>query len=122
MEEKEIRAESIRFQDVTFRSSKELRDRLCTMQLERSTEKDPVGFAPEVCEARTMEYLKSHPYISGKIYRGLCRCGKTKAAADLKRMMCEGKLVREYVGNSWLYKKAVPEAAGMDEIILEADV
>lgn len=44
MEEKEIRAESIRFQDVTFRSSKELCHRLCAMQLERSPEKAPVGF------------------------------------------------------------------------------
>lgn len=104
MEEKEIRSESIRFHDVTFRSSKELRDRLRTMQLERSPEKDPVGFTPEVCEARTLEYLKTHPYISGKIYRSLCRCGKTKAAADLKRMMKEGKLERTFVGNTYLFR------------------
>lgn len=110
MEEKEIRAESIRFQDVTFRSSKELRDRLCTIQLERSPEKDPVGFTPEMCEQRTMEYLKTHPYITGKVYRGLCRCGKTKAATDLKRMMQAGKLVRIFVGNAYLFRVPVDEA------------
>jgi len=110
MEEKEIRAESIRFQDVTFRSSKELRDRLCTIQLERSPEKDPVGFTPEMCEQRTMEYLKTHPYITGKVYRGLCRCGKTKAATDLKRMMQAGKLVRTFVGNAYLFRVPVDEA------------
>ncbi len=104
MEEKEIRAESIRFQDVTFRSSKELCHRLCAMQLERSPEKKPVGFTQEVCEQRTMEYLKTHPYITGKVYRGLCRCGKTKAAADLKKMMQEGKLVRTFVGNAYLFR------------------
>ena len=104
MEEKEIRAESIRFQDVTFRSSKELCHRLCAMQLERSPEKAPVGFTQEVCEQRTMEYLKTHPYITGKVYRGLCRCGKTKAAADLKKMMLEGKLVRTFVGNAYLFR------------------
>ena len=48
MEEKEMRVESIRFQDVKFRSSKELRDCLRTIQLERSLEKYPVGFIPEV--------------------------------------------------------------------------
>ena len=98
------RPESIRFQDVTFRSSKELCHRLCAMQLERSPEKAPVGFTQEVCEQRTMEYLKTHPYITGKVYRGLCRCGKTKAAADLKKMMLEGKLVRTFVGNAYLFR------------------
>ncbi|MBP3516830.1 MAG: DNA-binding protein [Parabacteroides sp.] len=109
LEEKEIRAESIRFQDVTFRSAKELRDRLRTMQLERSSEKAPVGFTPEVCEQRTLEYLKTHPYITGKEYRNLCRCGKTKAAADLKKMMLEGKLVRTFVGNAYLFRLPVDE-------------
>ncbi|WP_298547153.1 hypothetical protein [uncultured Parabacteroides sp.] len=33
----------------------------------------------------------------------LCRCGKTKAAADLKRMMQAGKLVRTFVGNAYLF-------------------
>ncbi len=110
MEEMEIRAESIHFQDVTFRSSKELRDRLRTIHLERSPEKAPVGFTPEACEQRTMEYLKTHPYITGKVYRGLCRCGKTKAAADLKRMMQEGKLARTFVGNAYLFRLPVDGA------------
>ncbi|WP_279134803.1 hypothetical protein [Parabacteroides johnsonii] len=66
--------------------------------------KKTVGFTQEVCEQRTMEYLKTHPYITGKVYRGLCRCGKTKAAADLKKMMQEGKLVRTFVGNAYLFR------------------
>lgn len=110
MDKKEIRAESVHFQDVTFRSATELRDRLRAMPLERSQQSERIGFSPEECEARTMEYLKTHQYISGKIYRGLCRCGKTKAAADLKRMTAEGKLVRKYIGNAFLFQPVPPEA------------
>lgn len=110
LDKKEIRAESVHFHDVTFRSATELRDRLRTMPLERSQQSERAGFSSEECEARTMEYLKTHPYISGKIYRGLCRCGKTKAAADLKRMTAEGKLERTFVGNAYLFQPIPAEA------------
>lgn len=103
MDKKEIRAESVFFQDVTFRSSAKLRDRLKSLMLYRQDEEEVTGFTPEECEARTMKYLETHPYISGKIYRSLCRCGKTKAAADLKRMRMEGKLAIRHIGNSYLY-------------------
>ncbi|SEF98367.1 MULTISPECIES: HU family DNA-binding protein [Parabacteroides] len=103
MDKKEIRAESVHFRDVTFRSSSKLRDRLKAMPVVRSEEKEREMYTPEQCEAFTMEYLKTHPYISGKIYRSLCHCGKTKAAADLKRMMKEGKLRKESVGSTFLY-------------------
>lgn len=105
MDKKEIRAESVHFRDVTFRSSKKLRDRLKAMHLYRVEEEEkPLGFTAEECEARTLEYLQNRQYISGKTYRSLCLCGKTKAAADLKRMMKEGKLIRKYIGNSYLYQ------------------
>lgn len=109
MDKKEIRSESVFFQDVTFRSSSKLRDRLQAMMLYRSGEEEVIGFTPEECEARTMKYLETHPYISGKIYRSLCRCGKTKAAADLKRMRQEGKLMLRRIGNSYLYQLAKAE-------------
>lgn len=103
MDKKEIRAESVFFQDVTFRSSAKLRDRLKSLMLYRQDEEEVTGFTPEECEARTMKYLETHPYISGKTYRSLCHCGKTKAAADLKQMRMDGKLAIKRIGNSYLY-------------------
>lgn len=104
MNKKEIRAESIHFKDVTFRSSRKLRDRLNGIPLVRFEEKEVEGFTPEECEQRVLGYLSEHTYISGKVYRALCRCGKTKASTDLKRMLQEGKLERRRVGTSLLYK------------------
>ena len=108
-DKKEIRAESIHFQDVTFRSSRQLRDRLQEMPLMRSSEEERAVLSFEECEERTMKYLETHQYISGKIYRSLCRCGKTKAAGDLKRMANAGKLVRKYIGNAYLFQPVKPE-------------
>ena len=52
MEKNEIRAESIHFKDVKFRSSKELRDRLKTMPVFRDeyTVSDPAYPSAKECE------------------------------------------------------------------------
>lgn len=103
MNEKEIRAESVHFRDVTFRSSSVLRNRLKTIPVVRCEKKEKEGYTSLQCEELAMAYLQTHPYISSKTYCSLCHCGKTKASADLKRMTAEGKLKRECVGNTFLF-------------------
>ena len=97
MEKNEIRAESIHFKDVKFRSSKELRDRLKTM--------------PE-CEQEVFRYLETNPFIHQKKYMSLCGCSRSKASLDLRRMVEEGKLRWEKLGTSHLYYKVEEPASG----------
>lgn len=107
MDKKEIRSESVQFRDVKFRSSKELRERLCTMPVFRSenVESDKKYFSPEECERRLMAYLDNHPSITRTEYMSLCRCKKTKAATDLKRFTEEGKLDFKVIPPVRLYYK-----------------
>ena len=65
MEKNEIRAESIHFKDVKFRSSKELRDRLKTMPVFRDeyTVSDPAYPSAKECEQEVFRYLETNPFI-----------------------------------------------------------
>ena len=60
MEKNEIRAESIHFKDVKFRSSKELRDRLKTMPVFRDeyTVSDPAYPSAKECEQEVYVALR----------------------------------------------------------------
>jgi len=105
MDKKEIRSESITFKDVTFRSSSALRKRLQSLQLTRVDCIENAGFREEECETRTMKYLETHDYITGRDYSILCKCGSTKASIDLRKMKDAGKLTRTRLGSLYLYKK-----------------
>ncbi len=105
MDKKEIRSESITFKDVTFRSSSALRKRLRTMHLTRVNSTESTCPAPEECEAKAMQYLETHDYITGRDYRFLCGCSKSKAASDLRKMENDSKLTRTRFGTLFLYKK-----------------
>ncbi len=103
LEDKKVRAESIRFRDVHFRSSGKLRERLRTMSLRRVDEETSSGLTDTEREERTLAYLQEHPHITGKEYASLNECGRNKASVDLRRMVEEGKLRRERFGGMWLY-------------------
>lgn len=114
MEKNEIRAESIHFKDVKFRSSKELRDRLKTMPVFRDeyTISDPAYPSAKECEQEVFRYLETNPFIHQKKYMSLCGCSRSKASLDLRRMVEEGKLRWEKLGTSHLYYKVEEPASG----------
>ena len=64
MEKNEIRAESIHFKDVKFRSSKELRDRLKTMPVFRDeyTVSDPAYPSAKECEQEVFPLSGDEPF------------------------------------------------------------
>lgn len=103
LEDKKVRAESIRFRDVHFRSSGKLRERLQSMSLRRVDEEKPSDLTDAEREERTLAYLQTHPYITGRVYASINECGRNKASVDLRRMVEEGKLRRERFGRTWLY-------------------
>jgi len=83
MEKNEIRAESIHFKDVKFRSSKELRDRLKTMPVFRDeyTISDPAYPSAKECEQEVFRYLETNPFIHQKKYMSLCGCSTRNPTA-----------------------------------------
>lgn len=105
-DKRKIRAESIDFRDVTFRSSAKLRRELKGLPLTRVESPEPSRLTDEERERRMLDYLAGHPYITGRVYERLNECGRTKASAELRRMVAEGKLRREAFGRVWLYKLA----------------
>lgn len=114
MEKNEIRAESIHFKDVKFRSSKELRDRLKTMPVFRDeyTVSDPAYPSAKECEQEVFRYLETNPFIHQKKYMSLCGCSRSKASLDLRRLVEEGKLRWEKLGTSHLYYKVEEPVSG----------
>ena len=114
MEKNEIRAESIHFKDVKFRSSKELRDRLKTMPVFRDeyTISDPAYPSAKECEQEVFRYLETNPFIHQKKYMSLCGCSRSKASLDLRRLVEERKLRWEKLGTSHLYYKVEEPVSG----------
>ena len=114
VEKNEIRAESIHFKDVKFRSSKELRDRLKTMPVFRDeyTVSDSAYPSAKECEQEVFRYLETNPFIHQKKYMSLCGCSRSKASLDLRRLVEEGKLRWEKLGTSHLYYKVEEPVSG----------
>ena len=84
MEKNEIRAESIHFKDVKFRSSKELRDRLKTMPVFRDeyTVSDPAYPSAKECEQEVFRYLETNLYPPEEVYVALRMLQQSKASLD----------------------------------------
>lgn len=114
MEKRDLRSESVHFKDVKYRSSKQLRDRLKTMPVFRHEYQpsDPTYLSSQECERRLFQFLETHPYVLLKDYMSICRCAKTKASTDLRRLVKEGRLRWEKLGTSHLYYKE--EESGTD--------
>lgn len=114
MDKKEIRAESIHFKDVKYRSSKKLRDCLKTMPVFRAEyeESDKNYVSAKECEERLFRYLDTHPYILSKEYMSLCRCRKTKATTDLRKLVESGRLGWRRIGTTRIYYKVEESREG----------
>ena len=104
MEKNEIRAESIHFKDVKFRSSKVFRDEY--------TVSDPAYPSAKECEQEVFRYLETNPFIHQKKYMSLCGCSRSKASLDLRRLVEEGKLRWEKLGTSHLHYKVEEPVSG----------
>ena len=68
LEDKKVRAESIRFRDVHFRSSGKLRERLRTMSLRRVDEETPSGLT----DTENVDATKLRSICAGWLKKGSC--------------------------------------------------
>ena len=94
-----IRAESIRFRDVTFRSCSQLRNRLAGMTFSRVESEEPSVLTDEEREQRTLAYLETHPYINRqdvcRAQRVPCQQIRGRPSPDAARRKADAQAVRE---------------------------
>lgn len=102
---KKIRSESIRFRDVNFRLSKEMKKRLKGMRLSRQPAERKRSFTAESREQRLWSYLARHPYITTRDYMAINSCTKYTALKELKRQIETGTLLSAGPRNNTLYMK-----------------
>ncbi|MCD8177480.1 MAG: HU family DNA-binding protein [Tannerellaceae bacterium] len=111
----EIRSESIRFKDVTFRSAFSLRHRLKDTSFYRKEEYRPdTCYSPEQRKERLLKYLELYTTFTRKNYMALNKCSKTTAVNDLKLFLNE-KIIKKSGPLKGLYEKAVKEDPGLEE-------
>ncbi len=93
--EKKIVPGKVSFSKVNFRCSKELKEKLEFMTVERSKEGSRLkGLSAEKRKERILEYLKNGNTISSFWCRGLNGCSKYIALKDLQELVKEGKIIR----------------------------
>ncbi len=93
--EKEIVPSKVWFHKVNFRSSKELKKKLCWMKVERSEQRSRLKVKPvAIRKQNILHYLEEKRTISCYMCRSINACSKYLALKDLRELMDEGKIVR----------------------------
>lgn len=91
---KEIRAESIQFKTVAFRPEIALKDRLRTVQFERTPHKNHSSNAtPEQIDNLLTAYFSEHTHLTRTDFQKLCWFTTSTANRRLKILVDSGKLV-----------------------------
>lgn len=93
--EKQITPHLVKFSKVIFRCSKELKNELQQMKLERANEPSRLkGYTEEKRKTNILNYLKQNKTISSFTCRSLNSCSKYIALKDLQTLLTEGKIIR----------------------------
>ena len=93
--EKQITPHLVKFSKVVFRCSKELKNELRQMKLERANEPSRLkGYTEEKRKANILNYLKQNKTISSFTCRSINGCSKYIALKDLRTLLTEGKIIR----------------------------
>ena len=107
----EIRAKSIRFDDIRFKAAKELKKEVnLQMKLERASPYRAFKTSSDeyTAEERFLllgEYLDKNGYITRSDYSELTGLLKTKAASELRQWYLEGKIGKDGRAPHIVYKK-----------------
>jgi predicted histone-like DNA-binding protein len=105
--EQEISPSKVAIGKIVFRCSKELKNKLKQMRLERSGEGSRLnGYPAAKRKANILAYLASEPTISSALCRSLNGCSKHLAIKDLSELQEEGKIVRLGSRHNTLYTAA----------------
>ena len=101
---KEINSSKVRFGNIHFRASKQLKEKLYGMRLFRRTK---VPVAPTLSMDTKYElvekFLTGHPFLTRADYQNLVSCDKSKAVRDLNFWLSANKLLRYGSGTNFVY-------------------
>ncbi|MCD8138012.1 MAG: HU family DNA-binding protein [Parabacteroides gordonii] len=93
--EKQITPHLVKFSKVVFRCSKELKNELRQMKLERANEPSRLkGYTEEKRKANILNYLKQNKTIYTYTCLSINGCSKYIALKDLRTLLTEGKIIR----------------------------
>lgn len=104
---KDIRAESILFKSVAFRPEKSLKQELATTQFTRAPyKKHSTGHSVPEADTILADYFADHTYITCTDFERICNFTRTTANRRIRKLVEEGKLIREGVYRSPIYTPA----------------
>ena len=104
MEKSEIRSSSVKVKSLTLRPSKQMKDRLSTIRLERN----PFGWQskdidPKKLEERLTAYFAQNPVMRSPDYCRLRVCKRCKGVKELNELVEQGKLLRDGRAGATVY-------------------
>lgn len=93
---RQVRAEDISFKSVNFRCSKEITERLRSMNVERKPgSSKPAKYTAEERKRKILKHLERHETIMSSECMGINECTRYLALKDLKELIAEKKIVKE---------------------------
>ena len=103
---KEIRAESIHFKSIAFRSSASLKRKLQATRFVRQEEKSHSKLrAEEEIDQRVADYFQKHETLTRAQFQSLCGLTYTTAVRHLKRLREAGKIINIASPRHPLYRR-----------------
>lgn len=112
MEKTEIRSVSIHVSDLTLRTSKEMKQRLSRIELQRNPYAwNSLPLDTEKRDELLEEFFKSNMILTRTQYENMRKCKRQKALDELNELVAEGRLERYGRRNQGLYilRKSSPE-------------
>lgn len=104
---KEIRAESVKFKNVTFRPEKALKKHLSALDLVRSDRRNHSNEYSEIeTDALLTDYFSDHTYILRSEFCNLCGFKRMTGIRRLNELVEKGKLKKEGAYRSPIYVPA----------------
>lgn len=91
---REIRAESIHFKDIVYRTERGLKKHLSGVKFERSGACHSSGISGEKIDQLMHEHFQSNAYITRKDFARLCKLSSSTAIRKLNLLIGDGKLSR----------------------------
>lgn len=103
MDKKELRSWSVHFNNIHFKGSKKLKQRLTAIDLERDSDAGATSYSPEQHKGRMLRMMDNKEYFTASEYMRLNGCNRTTAIRDLNELMEDGRIKKLGHGKAVLY-------------------
>lgn len=103
MDKKELRSWSVHFNNVHFKGSKKLKQKLIPIDLERDSEAAATHYTSEQRKGRMLLTMEKKEYFTATEYMRLNGCNRTTAIRDLNELMEDKRIKKLGSGKAVLY-------------------